>query len=191
MRNVFRHIVIAAATLGMCGVGSALAAPMLMLSPSPTPVVVGDTLNLSVKASDFTDLYGFQYTLNFNPAIYKAVASSEGNFLQTGGATFFDGGVIDNATGVISFVLSTLLGTGSGASGSGLLASFEFEALASGPGTFSFSDALFIDSNLNAITVALPSLTVSAVPEPTTICLMALGGMALLVRRRSAKPAIG
>jgi Cohesin domain len=185
MRNIIQHIVgTAALALGIGVMGGAQAAPTLTLTPSPTPVFVGGTLSLSIGALDFSDLYGYQYTLNFDPALFRAVASREGAFLQTAGTTFFDGGVIDNTSGAVSFVLGTVLGPGAGATGSGQLASFDFLALGPGAGTFGFSDALFIDSNLNAIPVALSSLSVTAVPEPTILSLLAVGGLALLLRRR-------
>jgi general secretion pathway protein D len=117
----------------------------------------------------------------------QATAVTEGPFLQTGGATFFDGGVIDNVNGVASFTFDTLLGAGPGVTGSGVLESIQFSPLESGPASFSFANLLALDSQLNTITVDSPSASfVAAVPEPSEISLMlaGLGCVVMLTRRR-------
>ncbi|NUZ07364.1 cohesin domain-containing protein [Piscinibacter koreensis] len=159
-----------------------LAAPTFSLG-SPGGVRIGDTLVLSVNASDVTDLYAYQFTLNFNPALFQAVAVTEGPFLRSGGATFFDPGLIDNSTGTISFVLDSLLGPVNGVSGAGVLDTLQFRVIGQAPfGVFSFSDAIALDSNLNLIALQTSAFT-QAIPEPATLLLVFAGAAAGLARR--------
>ena len=46
---------------------------------------------------------GWQFDITFDPAALEAINVSEGDFLKTdGGATFFQGGTIDNTAGKIT-----------------------------------------------------------------------------------------
>lgn len=164
----------------------------LTLQPSANPVVQGSVLDLSVLISDISDLYGYQFTLNFNAAVLQAATVAEGSFLAAGGTTFATPGTIDNSLGTISFISNTLLGPLPGVSGSGTLAKISFNVLNAGSSVVSFSDALLLDSNLMDLTVKLEPLTLQAlaVPEPSSYLLFGAGLAGLLaLRRRPSKVA--
>ena len=162
----------------------AFAIPTLSLSATPAPATVGSTMDLAVRISDIADLYGYQFTLTFDAALLKANSVAEGAFLGTAGPTFSDGGVIDNATGLISFVFNTRLGAGAGASGSGDLAHISLNALSAGSAALTFSDVLFLDSHQNQIAVRADNGSVQVVPEPATYLMMGVGLLALGAMRR-------
>ncbi|NHZ41651.1 cohesin domain-containing protein [Massilia aquatica] len=177
-KKYFAAMLLAAST-------QAFAIPTLSVSALPAPVVSGGKLDLAVKISDITDLYGYQFTLSFDAALLKANSFTEGAFLSGAGTTFSDGGTIDNATGTISFVFNTLVGAGPGASGSGELGLFSFDTFGNGNAALTFSDVLFLDANLNEIAVVAEGSSVQVVPEPESFLLVGIGLLAAgVVRRR-------
>ena len=97
------------------------------------PIIdAGDTFTLEIRAEDIYNLAGWQFDIAFDPTMLEAVEVSEGNFLNPeGGATFFQEGRIDNATGKITKFSSARLSE-AGVSGSGTLLSVTFTAKTAG-----------------------------------------------------------
>ena len=89
-------------TVANPGVGYAL---------SKAPIHTGDTFTIDISAENVFDMAGWQFDIAFDPAILEAVNVSEGNFLKTGGTTFFQGGTIDNAAGKITGLSAARLST--------------------------------------------------------------------------------
>ena len=99
---------------------------------SQTPIHIGDTFTLDIRAENVSDLAGWQFDIAFDPAILEAINVSEGDFLKTdGGTTFFQGGSIDNASGKITGLSAARL-SGGGASGTGTLLQVRFKAKVAG-----------------------------------------------------------
>jgi hypothetical protein len=151
-----------------------------VVGPSTNPNM-GDTFAVDVDVTGITDLYAFQFDLSFDPTLLSAVSVTEGDFLPSGGTTFFIPGTIDNVGGTVSANADTLIGAIPGVTGDGMLAEFEFTALAVGTSTLSFANEILLDSSLNDITADTTfengSVTVdapisSAVPEPSTLSMM-------------------
>lgn len=165
--------------------GMTQAAPALIVS-GPSTVAQGAVLKLSVDARDVSDLAAYQFDLVFDPGAFTALAVEQGPFLPTQGATFFDGGTIDNVSGRISFVFDTLVGPAIGASGAGSLAFFDFRSVAAPgtSGTFRLENLVALDSvGAELSSVTAQALQVSAVPEPAAWQLAMAGMVALLWRR--------
>ncbi|MEF7615357.1 tripartite tricarboxylate transporter substrate-binding protein [Aquincola sp. MAHUQ-54] len=139
-------------------------------------------VGIHVGADDVADLFAWQFSLRFDPALLSAASVSEGTFLAAAGHTFFDAGVIDNTAGTVSFVLASLLGPQPGASGTGPLATVLFNAIGNGTAVLSLADVLVLDSNLDAIAVGTDTITL-AVPEPGGLWLFAAGLAGLAARR--------
>jgi hypothetical protein len=158
----------------------ASALPLLSLSATQA----GSVMSIAVSATGASDLYAYQFSLNFDPAVLHASSVSEGPFLATAGATFFDGGTADNTSGQVSFVFDTLLSAVAGATGNGVLAviNFNIENFHTLT-TLSLSDVLALDSNLNTLPATTQSLRLQ-IPEPSVLALLAIAlfGMTLITR---------
>jgi hypothetical protein len=159
----------------------AAALPLLSLSASQA----GSVVQVEVTASGATDLYAYQFSLNFDPAVLHATTVNEGAFLASAGPTFFDAGTTDNVSGSVSFVFDTLLSAVPGASGSGILAVIDFSVQQWHTlTTLGLSDVLALDSNLNVLPTQTQGLRLQ-IPEPGMLALLAIGLLALtLVMRR-------
>lgn len=189
-RHGWKQGLVAAAFSTLAAAAAAqTAAPVLSLVPTPNPGVVGSPVMVEVALTGVADLYAYQFSLAYDPAVLQATSVSEGALLPAGGTTFFVGGTIDNTLGTISFTVGSLIGALPGVSGNGVLANIGFDVMQAGMSPLVFSDVLLLDSNLLDLTVQVQNGTlVTAIPEPGTWLLFGLGlaGVAGLSRRRDA-----
>lgn len=102
------------------------------------------TLILEVRAASVSDLYGVAFDLAYPANLLQHVRSTQGPLLAGG---TFQGSV---SSGRLVIGLSNL-GPVPGASGSGVLMTFEFRAAGAGEGTFTFSKNQAVDSQGQAI----------------------------------------
>ena len=110
---------------------------------SETPIHVGDTFTLDIRAENVFDLAGWQFDIAFAPAILEAVGVSEGDFLKTdGGSAFFQSGRIDNTAGKITGLSAARL-TDGGVSGTGSLLQVRFKAKSEGESELALGNFLF------------------------------------------------
>ena len=99
---------------------------------SKTPIHLGDTFTLDIRAETVFDLAGWQFDITFDSAALEAIALNEGDFLKTdGGSTFFQSGSIDNAAGKITGLSAARL-SAQGVSGTGVLLQVRFKAKSAG-----------------------------------------------------------
>ena len=99
---------------------------------SQTPIHIGDTFTLDIRAENVYDLAGWQFDIAFDPAALEAINVTEGDFLKSdGGTTFFHGGSIDNAAGKITGLSAARL-SAEGVTGTGTLLQVRFKAKSGG-----------------------------------------------------------
>ena len=130
------------------------------LSTDVTPVRLGDTFNLLLKAEDVTDLAGWQTDIAFDSDVLEAVKVSEGDFLKAeGGDTFFLQGTIDNTAGEVTKLSSARFG--SGVSGTGTLLLVSFTAKTTGDTRVTFSDFFAGSSSRQEISSDVPEIVIT------------------------------
>jgi len=166
----------------------ALAVPTVSVVAVPNPAVVGTPLAVDVLIAGVTDLFGYQFSLAFNPAVLQVTSTSEGAFLPFAGATLFDGGTVNNVLGTLTLAFGTLTGPVPGANGGGVLSRINFSVAQAGSSSFTFSDVILLDSSLGTITAQVNNGMLTAVPEPASVALFALGlaGLAAWRQRKAA-----
>ena len=109
-----------------------VANPSVSYTFSKTPIHTGDTFTLDIGVKDVFDMAGWQFDIDFDPAILEAVNVTEGNLLKVdSGTTFFQTGTINNATGNITGFTAARTSTG-GVSGTGTLLQVTFKAKSAG-----------------------------------------------------------
>ena len=110
---------------------------------SPETIHRDETFTLDIHARNVLDLAGWQFDIVFDPNILEAVDVTEGGFLKTGAATFFQGGSIDNSSGQITGLAAARLST-QGVSGTGTLLKARFKAKASGESEVTLRNLQFV-----------------------------------------------
>jgi Cohesin domain/PEP-CTERM motif len=173
--------------VGMVSSPPALAVP-ITVQPAATVIGPGQTFSVDIVIGGVIDLFAFQFDLTFDPTIIAASSVTEGPFLPTGGPTSFFEGFIDNANGEITFTADTLLGAIPGVTGSGTLVTATFAALAPGISGITPSNVILLDSSLVTVPASVEDATVSVVPAPATVLLLASGALAWGVFWRRKRP---
>jgi general secretion pathway protein D len=154
--------------------GAGSQAQTISIQPFSSTVDAGNMFTVDVTASGVTDLFAFQFDVDFDPTIISAVTISEGPTLSGGGSTFFIPGSIDNGAGSIQFTTDTLIGAVPGVTGNGVLATLSFNATSGGISPLKLSNVVLLDSSLGDIHASTLDGQIrvtgsSIVPEPTPL----------------------
>jgi hypothetical protein len=112
--------------------------------------IVNQTVKISLNVSDVTSLRTWQTQVSYNASHLQFLNVSEGDFLNSAGKTTFNVTSIDNTSGSIGPINSTLESS-RGVNGSGRLATFHFKVLRLGNSEISLSAMKMLDSNLRII----------------------------------------
>jgi hypothetical protein len=143
---------------------------------SPGTASVGATVAVEINIDNVTDLGAYEWVLAYNPAVLDLVnppgnppnwALLNGDFLESSGRSAFcpPSAILD--VGTVRFGCGTI-GTQQGASGSGLLSTVSFKALASGSSSLCLRWAALADPNGDDIPtgVAHDSIGIGGSPPP-------------------------
>jgi len=103
------------------------------------------TLLLEVRANSVTDLYGVAFNLRYTNTVLRYVRATQGTFLTGANLQIAEG------TGGAVIVGLSKLGTAAGSTGSGVLLTLEFQSVAAGDGTFSFTNNTAINSTAQTL----------------------------------------
>lgn len=193
MRLIF-SIIFGLAVLFRVSTASALAIISMDLDPSivgiqsTLTVDPGDTFGVDVvvegigTVSPVGPLQSFEFDVDFDSNILSAISVVDGGFL-TAPVFVFESDIIapDVNFDEVTFGLST-------ASGSGVLASITFDAIAAGTSILDLNDVILklpFPPGGN-IPVSISDGTLTVTPEPTTMLLLGTGlaGLAVWQRRR-------
>ena len=133
------------------------------------PIIeTGDTFTLEIRAEDIGNLGGWQFDIAYDPVVLEAVEVNEGDFLKTGGgATFFQRGRINNATGKITKLSSARLSE-DGVSGTGTLLSVTFTAKSVGQTRLKLDNFQLAAITGNPITAESQEIVITVEGEQTT-----------------------
>ena len=173
--------IITAAALSFAAMHAGATATLSFQSTAAT----GGGTDVAVLVSGVTDLYAYNFSVNYDPTLLNAASMTPGSFL--GAAA--DADVAEYDPGLIFYAFGSLTGPVAGISGSGTLMSFHFDTLGAGVSPLTFSDVVLVDSVGGEITSAFTDGTLAVggdVPEPASAALLAIGAVALLARRRGA-----
>jgi PKD repeat protein len=141
------------------------------LTGPPGWIGINDTFTVNLTVSGVTDLIYWQAGLSFNPTVLQCLDFIEGPFLQKGGTTIWQPGIINNDEGIITPYGCTLTAK-EGVSGNGTLAFLTFKVKDIGVSSLILENVILLDSSYNKIAPVtlqngyfeLPS----AVPKPPT-----------------------
>lgn len=121
---------------------TAAAAPATGVSIASGAGSTATTLVLEVRANAVTDLYGVAFDLRYPSNLLQLVQASSGPFL--GSPTLQSN---PGATPGVVVVGLSKLGAAAGTTGTGVLMTLEFRAIAAGEGTFSFEQNTAVRSS--------------------------------------------
>ena len=161
------------------------AAPMISLQPMTINATVGNSILLDIVFTDANDLYAYGFDVGFDPLVLQVIGLTSAGFLVSGGSVTFNPGTVNNSAGTVASTVESLQGPVAGVTGSGSLVHLQFNSVGTGSSVITIFNQLFLDSSLSGIDVSVSSASVvvrsSAVPEPHTISLGALGVCFLFV----------
>lgn len=135
-------------------------------APADTTVIVGDTFDIRMVTTAFTDLKGFSLIYRYDPAILQLVGATPGDVLTSSGNPFTALLVPDYAAPADSawYDAAMLIGT---TSGPGILNFFRFKALVIGESALECRLVDFRDSqNVQTLPVCTPGRVVVVGPTP-------------------------
>lgn len=141
-------------SLSIMGPNNTLASPgaLVRVDPDISTASQGETVAIDIVIEQVTDLFAWQFNLTWNPVLLNFTDALEGDFLNEWGTrgTFFQSPHEDMYTNGYAFMgcLMTEDPTSpgfEGASGTGTLATLEFEVLALGDCTLELSGVKLLD----------------------------------------------
>jgi general secretion pathway protein D len=113
------------------------AATIVVASPGMT---VGSTSSVPVSITDASRVTELRLSVTYDPRLLRARAATQGQFMAQGGMELVFAPTIDEAAGRVDLIISRT-GDATGASGTGLLASIQFDPIREGSGTIEVSGA--------------------------------------------------
>ncbi|MGC9971903.1 MAG: cohesin domain-containing protein [Bryobacteraceae bacterium] len=127
----------------------------LILRPSLTQVQVGTPITIQLEIENAKDLFAAPFHLKFDPQVLRLTEVKAGGLLSSDGQKIIFTRNILNESGDATVNLNRMPGT-SGIGGSGVLATFTFQAVKPGATVVTFSELTARNSQLQPIQAAIP-----------------------------------
>lgn len=155
-------------------------------------VVPGQSFEIRIFGSQLLDVFAFSFAPTFDIEVLKFTRATEGSFLSKAGETSFvfcpDVECPSDPPGVLASVAGSDAGVNSAKPFEPeLLATLFFTAVDVGDTEFQLN-ARLLDSKFKDIAFELKPGTITTVPEPSTLGLLAVGLVALTRRARRRAP---
>jgi len=127
------------------------AVTVLSVSPALLSSNAGGTFTVDVQVKDASDLYGFQFNVEYDPSVLEFASAQEGNFLNNNGANkTFCVEHKANTPGFVKNIACSRLGQGS-VEGNGVLEKLAFKAKAAGKSRITLSNVQLANSKAEKI----------------------------------------
>jgi type II secretory pathway component GspD/PulD (secretin) len=135
----------------------------VQLVPSKTTYSVGEAVVVSLNIVNGQEVGSVPFHLHYNTSTLQFIQHSKGPFLGSDGANTV---MFANDTGGGGEIVVGLsrLGGGAGASGNGVLATFEFQAVAVGHAGFAFSGASVRNGQADLVPASFTAVPVQVAP---------------------------
>jgi hypothetical protein len=147
--------------------------------PSSVTADAGQNFSINVNVTGVSDLYGWQFSLNWTATVLNVVNATEGPFLKSDGdSTFFYYNL--NATAGQVTVVCTLLGSVTGISGSGVLTTITFNVLSSGQSPLNLYNVILLNPQETAIPSQLSNGNVYALTVEVAVTSVNVSPIAVL-----------
>jgi LysM repeat protein len=150
------------------------------LLPGTQSLDVGQMTTVTLRVENVQDLYGYQVTINFDPALLEVIDADPGKpGVQVGLGTFISPDYVpqntaDNNAGTIECVVSQVAPSTS-ANGSGALLTISFRGKSAGLSSIQLNPLILasaqgteIPANIHNATISVGSTGPTATPTPTT-----------------------
>lgn len=162
---------------GNVSLTSGVPADGLVFNPNTSNVAVGGTTTVNIELDKVTNLYGYQFQVNYNASKVSAVGAFVNTFFNTtggGGAAVPPGWNAACATGVCKFA-ATLVGVSS-LTGSGTIGQITFTGLVPGTVNLTFSGDTLSDRNGTPLVHSVSTGTVNVYGTTSVSGTVALQG---------------
>jgi len=137
---------------------------VVALIPSASTFRVGDTVVVEVVMSNANNVGSVPFHLRYNPAVLQFISPAiEGPLMKSDGANTVFLATPTGAGGELVVGLSRM-GAGTGVSGTGTIAVFQFQAIGEGDCAFSFTGAAVKDPQARNLPAAFPTAAVTVGP---------------------------
>lgn len=134
--------------------------PRLFFQPAVVQTQAGASFTLELVAENVSDLFSAPFHLKFDPQTLRLTEVKAGALLSGGGQDIIFTRNILNDSGDATVNLNRMPGAG-GASGSGTLATFTFQAVKPGTAAVAFAELTLRNSQLQLIPMAAPQAAIA------------------------------
>jgi len=148
--------------------------PVINVDPPHKEVDIAETFTVAINISDVEEpgVYAYEFTLNYDNTLLNVTEAGypEGHFLE-GTYTFLVPVVVDYEEGTVLFG-ATILGDEPGRTGSGVLATVEFNGTNVGEALLEIEGVTLLDPDGNDLTYTTNDGDVTVIPEFTSALIM-------------------